>query len=124
MGYKSIKMEKAFSAFEDLATGAKNYINVRIDEAKLSIADKASALIANFVAALFIILAASLCVIFLGIALSFYLNSILESSWLGFLIVAGVYFIKIFLIVLFKEKLIRIPVMNAILKQLTFRENE
>jgi hypothetical protein len=117
-------MEKTFTAFEDLATGTKEYINVRLERIKLSTADKVSKMAANFVAAIFIMLAVALCVIFLGISLGFYLGSVLGSNWFGFLIVAGIYFIKIFLIVLLKERIIRIPVMNAILKQLTFSDDE
>jgi hypothetical protein len=117
-------MEKTFTAFENLATGTKEYINVRLERIKLSTADKVSKIVANFVAAIFIMLAVSLFVIFLGISLGFYLGNVLGSNWLGFLIVAGIYFIKIFLILLLKEKLIRIPVMNAIIKQLTFSDHD
>ena len=48
-------MEKAFTKAEELADTAKEYVNARIESAKLSVAEKTSAVIANLVAGLTVI---------------------------------------------------------------------
>lgn len=69
------------------------YIRLKGDKLKLDIIAQVSRLLAHFVAFLTIALVGLFLLIFLSFALSAYLNYVLDSPHLGYLIVAGVYLI-------------------------------
>ena len=48
----------------------------------------------------------------------------LNNYWLGFLLVAGLYFLAGLIVWAAKERLIRIPVINAIIRQLFKNDND
>lgn len=111
-------MEKAFAKAEELATAVKEYVNTRLDAVKLSVAEKVSALLANLLAGMVVVLV-FLCFVFFGsIALALLLGSWLGAWWLGFLIVAGIYLLLGLITWLARGRLIRIPIMNAMIRQL------
>ncbi len=111
-------MEKAFAKAEELATAVKEYVDTRLDAVKLSVAEKVSALLANLLAGMVVVLV-FLCFVFFGsIALALLLGSWLGAWWLGFLIVAGIYLLLGLITWLARGRLIRIPIMNAMIRQL------
>jgi len=111
-------MEKAFAKAEELATAVKEYVDTRLDAVKLSVAEKVSALLANLLAGMVVVLV-FLCFVFFGsIALALLLGSWLGAWWLGFLIVAGIYLLLGLITWLARGRLIRIPIMNALIRQL------
>lgn len=116
-------MEKVFANTEELADNIKELVNVKLDSAKLAVAEKSSKVAANLIAGIVVVLTVTLFVIFLSVALAFFLAEILNSTWAGFLIVSGVYLLIAIIIRLVKERAIRIPIMNSILSQL-FKEDE
>lgn len=94
----------------------KAYVETRIDLAKLEAAEKFSALISNATAIL-VIAALALCfVAFAGIGLSLLIGAWTGKLWLGFLVVSLVYMLKAVIVWKLRERLIRIPVMNHLLK--------
>lgn len=111
-------MEKAFAKAEELATAVKEYVDTRLDAVKLSVAEKVSALLANVLAGMVVALV-FVCFVFFGsIALALLLGSWLGAWWLGFLIVAGIYLLLGLITWLARGRLIRIPIMNALIRQL------
>lgn len=117
-------MEKIFSRAEELADTAKAYINSRIESAKLSVAEKSSAIIANLVAGAIALAVFFFFLLFAGIALSFALGEWLHKTWAGFLIVAALYLLLGIIIWAFRTKLIQLPVMNGMIRQLFNKETE
>ncbi len=116
-------MENLFSKAEDLAGNLKDYVNTRIDSLKLNAAEKSSKLIANGVAGMVV---AILVLFFLGlgsIALSLAVGIWIGKTWAGFLVVGGFYLLVSIIIWTARAKLIRMPVMNAMIQQL-FKEDE
>ena len=117
-------MENAFAKAEELVGNLKAYFDSRIESIKLSAAEKASGVIANLVAGIIAIFVFFLFIVFAGIALSFFLSSWIGNSWAGFLIVAGLYMILGIIIWAGRGRLIRLQVMNALIKQLFKNEDE
>jgi hypothetical protein len=116
-------MDSVFSRVEELADNAKEYVNTRIESVKLDAAEKSSVLIANGVAR---VVVAIVFIFFIGlasIALSLVLGEWIGKLWAGFLAVACFYLLIGIIIWIAREKLIRVPVMNALIQQL-FKHDE
>ena len=76
-----------------------DYLKVKFELLKLDISEHLANILAQVIAYLIIIIMASLVLAFLSLGVSFLLNDLLDSAFLGFMIVAGFYFI--FLIIVF-----------------------
>ena len=117
-------MEKAFTKVEELAGTIKEYINNRIETAKLSIAEKSSAFIANTMASIIVAAVLFFFLLFAGVALSLVLGNWIGNTWIGFLIVAVGYLLIGVIIWLGRGRLIRRPVMNKIIRQLMKEDDQ
>lgn len=71
---------------------------------KLVAQDKVAALITQIIIALFLVSLLSIAFFFMSLALALYLNTILESFYQGFLIVAGVYLLLFLSVLILKNK--------------------
>ncbi len=109
---------------EDLIDHAKEYVNTRIEEAKLASAEKTSKVIAMLIAAGILSLIFFISLLFASMAASYALDRLWGNAGLGFLLVGAAYFLLAILIWSARERLIRIPVMNAIIHQLFKTEDE
>lgn len=110
-------MEKVFSKVEEIVGNLKEYINTRIESAKLSAAEKSSKLLANVIAGVVVGLVFFFFIIFAGVALSFGLGEWIGKTWVGFLIVAVLYLLIGMIAWGARGKLIRLPIMNALIQQ-------
>lgn len=117
-------MEKAFAKVEELADTVKDYVNTRIESAKLSIAEKSSAVIANIMAGFIVAGVFLLFFLFGSIALAFGLGEWLGKTWAGFLIVGILYLLTGVIVWFTRIKLIQLPLMNAFIKQLFSKTDE
>ena len=117
-------MENTFAKVEELADHVKEYINNRIASMKLSVAEKISAVLSNIIALLIVLTVFVFFIVFSGIALAFLFAKLTGEYYWGFLIVAGIYGLTGILVWTLKEKIIRLPIMNAILQQLFKEEND
>lgn len=117
-------MENTFTKAEELAGNIKAYINNRVNAAKLSIAEKTSALIANLAAGALAVFVFLLFVIFGGISLSFGLAEWIGKTWAGFLIVAFFYLLLGIIVWKLRKRIIQLPVMNALIQQLFEKDHE
>ena len=112
-------MEKVFANTEELADNIKELVNVKLDSVKLTVAEKGSKVASNLISAIIVAFVAIFFIIFFSVALAYFLAGILNSTWAGFLIVSGIYLLAALIIHLTKERVIRIPIMNSILSQLS-----
>lgn len=110
-------MEKIFSAAEELADTLRQYADTRIESARLSIAEKSSAAIANMAAAFFVAMVLAFFFLFAGVAAALLLAPVVGSYWLAFLLVAVLWLLIGLFVWKGRQRLIRLPVMNAILRQ-------
>lgn len=117
-------MEKTFAKVEDLAGHLKEYINNRVTSLKMSAAEKTSRILSTVLAFTFLLLVFLLVAIFLGIALAIAFTKLTGEYFWGFLIVAVIYMLLGILVWRAKEKLLQLPIMNALLQQLFTGEDE
>ncbi len=117
-------MEKTFEKVEELVVHVKEYMNNRINTVKLNTAEKGSKLMANMITMAVSILIFGLFVLFISLALAFVIGKAIGELYWGFLIVSGFYLILGILVFVFREKLLRLPILNALLKQLFKGEDE
>ena len=117
-------MEETFVKVEEITDSLKEYVDVRVEDAKLRLAEKSSGLVANLVARIIIIIAFSLALVFLSLALALSLAAWWGQMWLGFLVVGGLYILIGWMVWALRESLIHIPMMNNILTHLTKKGEE
>jgi len=103
---------------EDLTGHVKEYVQVRISETRLILAERTAKVISQLVADATVLLVFAIAGLFAGIAAAFALGRWLNNTALGFLLVAGFFLVSATLIRLVKQRLIRVPVMNEIIYQL------
>jgi hypothetical protein len=113
-----------FEKVEDLADKVKQYINTRISLLKLQFAAKISGLLSNLIAALVVFLVMFLFIIFAGIGAALALSAWIGPLYSGFLIVSGIYLLAGIIIWKKRESLLRIPIMNSIISQLSPEDEE
>ena len=116
-------MENTFAKVEEFAGTIKEYTNNRIKSVKLSIAEKSSIVVANLVAFFVVAMFFTFFIGFGSMVVAINLGTWIGKIWAGYLIVAGLHLAAAITIWSFRERLIRFPVMNAMLKQL-FQSDE
>ena len=117
-------MEKTFAKAEELADNVKEYFNTKIEAVKLNAAEKSSYVIANLIAGMAALVVLIFFLIFGGMALSFGLGEWIGKTWAGFLIVAFLYLLIGIIVWAARGKIIRLPVMNALIQQLFNNDDE
>ena len=117
-------MEETFVKVEELADNLKEYAEIRVEEAKLKIAERSSGLIANLMAGLLVRVGVVLSIMFAGLAVAIFLGEWWGRPALGFLIVSIIYLIVAWIVWTLRERFIRIPMMNSIMKHLTKKSEE
>ena len=76
-------------------------IKTKVDQLKLEFKAHLASVIGKAILCLALLLIAFLIILFVSLALAFYLNGLWESSFLGFLTVSGLYIIILIVFVLF-----------------------
>jgi hypothetical protein len=117
-------MSEEFTKIESLLDQAKEYINTRIAQVKLSVAEKVSKLLAAMIAGLVATLVFFFFLLFGSIAAALAIGNKLQSHSLGFLIIAGAWLLLGIMIWKAKNRLIRLPIMNAIIGSLFNTDKE
>ena len=85
---------------------------------KLNAVDKTADVVSTLASRVIIAVLLTLCTLFLSIALGLYLGKVFGDTYLGFLVVSGLYLIVLGMILLFKRKVIIDPVSNEIIATL------
>jgi Protein of unknown function (DUF1469). len=117
-------MNETFEKIEGLTRHVKEYVQTRIDLAKLEVAEKISLIVANLIAVLVVMVMFVFVLIFGSLAGAWALSEWLDNTWAGFLIVAGIYCLLGIIIWFARGRLIRFPVMNAIIRQLGKKDKD
>ena len=117
-------MEDTFAKAEELAEHVKEYINNRMDSVKLSAAEKSSKLAATVIASVVVAMFFISFLFFASTALAFVFSKLTGALSWGFLIVAGIYLLLGALVWLLKDRILQLPIMNAMLQQLFTEEDD
>lgn len=116
-------MQNVFLKAEEFVDHIKEYVNNRVSAVKLQTAERSSKVLSDLSAVAIVAAIMLVFVIFLSMAGAYALSSWLGETYLGFLIVAGVWLLIALLIWVNKERLLRLPIMNKMLKEM-FRHEE
>jgi hypothetical protein len=111
-------MESILEKLGSLAGDVKEYIDNRITLLKLEAVERASKLIALIIAVAALAVFVFLFLMFVGLVAAVLISNWTGLAYMGYLVVALGYVLFGMLLWRKKEKLIRIPLMNAILKQI------
>lgn len=107
-----------FIKIENLIDHSKDYLNTRVDEIKLTVVEKTSDVLSEVIAGAIVTLVFAFCVLFASVAAAYGLALWTGKTWLGFLIVAGLYFLLGWIVWGARNRLIRLPIMNSLIHQL------
>ena len=111
-------MNETFDKLEGLTDHVKEYINTRVELTKLHLAEKTSLVLSNMIAVTIVVVLFLFVIVFGSIAGAWALSEWIGKSYSGFLIVSGFYLLLGIIVWVARDKLIRFPIMNAIIKQL------
>lgn len=111
-------MSEDFNRLESLLEQVKAYVNTRIARFKLSVAEKTSSTLALLIAGLLAFLVFVFFLAFAGVAAALALSQWTGRPWLGFLIIALVYLLLAAIVWKGRRRMIQVPVMNALIRNL------
>lgn len=117
-------MSETLKKVEELTDHVKDYITTKVEITKLRLAEKTSLTIGNIIAALVVAVLFLFVILFGSIAGAWALSDYIGKNYAGFLIVAGFYLLVAIIVWLARGKLIRFPVMNAIIKMLHKKDDD
>ncbi|MEO7767750.1 MAG: phage holin family protein [Ferruginibacter sp.] len=111
-------LQEKFGTVEEFITQLKTYVNTEIELLKLSISEKLSKAFSALITILFVAIVFLIFVLFASVSLAYFLGECLERMWAGFLIVGFLYLLSGIIAWYTREKFLRIPIMNAIIRKL------
>jgi hypothetical protein len=117
-------MSNSFEKWEGLTDHVKEYINTRVELTKLQIAEKTSLVISQLIAVTIVALFFLFVLVFGSIAGAWALSNWLGKPYSGFLIVAGIYLFLGIIVWFTRGRLLRFPIMNAIIRQLQKKDDD
>ena len=109
---------------ESLIDEGKRYVQTRIDEMKLAAADKSARILSLTVSVFLTAAVFFLFFVLITVALAFFVGDWLGSRGLGFLIVSGLTLLSAIWIWSLRERWIRRPIRNALLRVLFEEEKK
>lgn len=117
-------MNETFEKVDGLTQHVKDYINTKIEITKLRLAEKTSQVVGNVIAILIVAVLFLFVVVFGSLAGAWVLSDMIGKPYAGFLIVAGFYLLLGIIVWVARGRLIRFPVMNALIKMLHKKDDE
>jgi len=116
---KKIENQNFSEVFDKLEGKFKKYFDLRINLFKLDLSLRLADSLSIFLVVIIVMISVMAIIIFLGIAFSVYLGKLYGNPELGFLTVAGIYVVLIFVVTVFRKKLIQQPFSRLIYDQIT-----
>jgi len=111
-------MENQSSTVESLIDRVKVYVETRIDLLRLKAIDKSSSFLTLLISMIIIILVGFISLILLSIGFALLIGNALGQLCYGFFIVAAFYFITGLVIFMFRDKWLKLPIANTMIKSL------
>jgi len=107
---------------EKLVSNVIECMETRFDLVAIDVQDKVSEILASIATSVFIGILITFTVLLLSIGAAMYISNYYESVYVGFIYVAVFYFFLTCIVFLFRKKLIKLPLINGLLKKLNFHE--
>ncbi len=117
-------MHEEINKIEETAEHFKRYLNAKVSQIKLSVAERFSDMLSVLIAKALAGFVFFFFILFASLAAADGLADYFGKTWMGFLVVGGFYFLLGLLIWFARERLLRIPIMNGILRRLFTTQTE
>lgn len=111
-------METAAKHIELLYDKVKVYTETSIELYKLNAIEVTSDIVSSLISRFALVLAFSIFILFVNIAISLLIGNLMGAYYLGFLIVSSFYLIITTLIYFFDSQLIKMPIANLVILKL------
>ena len=111
-------MENQTTSVESLLEKIRNYVETRLDLLKLKAIDKSAGVLSAVVSMLLVILILFICIILINIGLALLIGECLGKAYYGFLIMAGVNALAGLVLYLARNKWVKTPISNSLIKNL------
>ncbi len=112
-------MENQTTSIESLIDKLRNYGETRLELIKLKAINKSSGFVSVIVTYLVVIIILVCCFLFINIGIALLLGELLGKLYYGFFIVAAFYAVAGMILFKLKDKWIKTPVINMMLKELS-----
>jgi hypothetical protein len=109
---------------EGLKEDITDYVETKVKLIKLKVIEKGGLAISGAITGVLMVIFGFFILLFLSLSAAFGVASATGRPFLGFLVVAGFYILLVGGIIFFKEKLITMPVINALLKKFYYATDE
>jgi len=103
---------------ESVLSKVKEYLQVRFDLIRLEVVDSTSQLLSILITFLFLVVVVSFFLFFISYATANYISTAVGIRYVGYFVVAGVYFVIAIVFLLIQNKAIRTPIMNRLIKMI------
>jgi len=103
---------------QGLISAVKNYFNLRYEVMQLQLAGKISASGSSLIASVIVSVVALIALLFLSVALAFYLSGLLGSYMKGFSVMGVCYLFLVIFLFVFRKKLLSAPIENKMINEL------
>ena len=113
-----MEIENQSSPVESLIDRVKSYVETRIDLLRLKAIDKSSSFLSLVVSLIVVILVGFISLIMLSVGIALLLGDCLGKSYYGFFIVAGFYIIAGLVLYSLRDKWLKTPIANSMIKNL------
>ncbi len=111
-------MSDTAHSFQSLLEKSQDYAETKIELVKLKTIAKSSDVLSTIIVLISGLFVGLLFFLFISIGLAFYLGSLVGSTHAGFFIMGGFYGIVLFLLYLLRDKWIKTPATNMIIKKM------
>ena len=112
-------MENQSTPVDSLIERVKIYVETRIDLLRLKAIDKSSSFLSLLVSMIIVILMSFIFIMLLSVGVALLLGEMLGKTYYGFFIVAGFYLLVGILLFAFRNKWLKDPIANSLIKNLT-----
>jgi hypothetical protein len=109
---------------DSLANHIKQYAEESFNLLLINLYEKVSRMISGATAAIIFAVFGIIVLLFASIGLAMWVGSMLESTFAGFFIVAGFYLLVAAVLYMVRDKFIRLPVVNSVIKSIYYAEEE
>ncbi|MCW3086190.1 MAG: hypothetical protein JWP12_3556 [Bacteroidetes bacterium] len=109
---------------EKLFTDVKEYAETKLDLVALNVQEKGSDVMGSAASILVIGIVILFVLLFLSLGAAFIIGHCFHNFSIGFFLIAGFYFLVGLVIYFSRNKLIKMPVINALLKKINFHEED
>ena len=112
-------MENQSSTVESLIDRVKIYVETRIELLRLKAIDKSSSFLSLLISMIIVILMSFIFIILFSVGLALLIGEMLGKTYYGFFIVAGFYLLVGLILFAFRNKLLKTPIADSMIKNLT-----